>query len=53
MTALTIIGVTLLVIMLAIFVGHMLGFGTDVPRVDYCNDEECVQSGRCQTGECK
>lgn len=52
-TALILAGVTLGASFLVLFLARFLGFWRDVPRVDYCDNYECVKTGRCYSGDCE
>jgi len=53
MSAAIAFALVLAIFALAIFVARFLGSSANRPRVDYCNERDCVQSGRCQSGDCQ
>jgi len=51
---LTVAGLSIAAILAAaVFIARFLGSSTSRPRVDYCDELECMQSGKCQSGDCQ
>lgn len=51
-TALILAGVAIGASLFVLFLARFLGFWHDVPRVDYCDNEECIHTGKCASGDC-
>lgn len=46
---LAVLGYPLLILVIARFLGF---WRNNMPRIDYCNEPECVRTGKCSSGDC-